>query len=121
VVDTSQVVGKHIYGNLYDCDPALLDDENFIKNIVIDAAKIAKMNIWDIKVWRFGGEKGGISIIALVLESHIAIHTWKEFNYATVDIFTCGEKSDPELAFNYIVSKINPKRITKGFINRSNF
>jgi S-adenosylmethionine decarboxylase len=120
VVATSQIVGKHVYGNLYDCDPAILDDENFMKNIVIDAAKIAKMNIWDIKVWRFGGEKGGISVIALILESHIAIHTWKEFNYVTVDIFTCGEKSDPELAFDYIVSKINPKRITKGFINRSN-
>lgn len=113
------VIGKHIYANLYGCEPSLIDDEFFLRNLIIEAAKIAKMNIWDIRTWRFGGEKGGISAIALILESHIAIHTWKEFNYATVDIFTCGEKSDPELAFNYIVSKINPKRITKGFADRS--
>ncbi|MCS7097835.1 MAG: adenosylmethionine decarboxylase [Candidatus Methanomethyliaceae archaeon] len=118
-VHLNQIIGKHIYANLYGCDPTLIDDEAFLRNLIIDAAKIAKMNIWDIKTWRFGGEKGGISAIALILESHIAIHTWKEYNYATVDIFTCGEKSDPELALNYIISKINPKYITRGFADRS--
>lgn len=114
-----QIVGKHVYGNLYGCDPKLIDDESFLKSIVIEAAKLARMTIWDTKTWKFGGEKGGVSVMALVLESHIAIHTWSELGYATVDVFTCGAKSDPELAFDYIASKLNPKTLVKHFADRS--
>lgn len=114
-----QIVGKHVYGNLYGCDPSLINDEFLLKNTVIEAAKIAKMTIWDTKTWKFGGEKGGVSVMALVLESHIAIHTWTELAYATVDVFTCGEKSDPELAFDYIASRLNPKQTVKHFADRS--
>lgn len=77
------------------------------------------MTVFDSKVWKFGGEKGGVSALALIIESHIAIHTWNEFHYATVDIFTAGEKSDPLAAFEYIVSKLKPKSVTKHFADRS--
>jgi S-adenosylmethionine decarboxylase len=114
-----KIIGKHVYGNLYGCDNAIISDENSLKNIIIDAAKIAKMTIWDTKVWKFGGEKGGLSALALILESHIAIHTWSELNYCTVDVFTCGDKSAPDLAFEYISSKLKPKSIAVHAANRS--
>jgi len=115
-----EIVGKHIYGNLYECEESYINNESALKNLVIEAAKVAKMTVWDTKVWKFGGEKGGVSALALILESHIAIHTWNEFRYATVDVFTCGEKSDPILAFDYIVSKMKPKSVTRHFADRSN-
>jgi len=114
-----QIVGKHIYGNLYGCNASQINNESALKDLVIDAAKKANMTIWDTKVWKFGGPKGGVSAIALILESHIAIHTWNEFQYATVDVFTCGGKSDPLKAFEYIVSQLNPKSVTKHFADRS--
>lgn len=114
-----QIVGKHVYGNLYGCEHELINNEVALKNIVIEAAKIANMTIWDAKSWKFGGEKGGVSALALVLESHIAIHTWNEFQYVAVDVFTCGEKSDPDRAFEYIVSKLKPRSVIKHFANRS--
>lgn len=114
-----QIVGKHVYGNLYGCDVSQISDESALKNLVIDAAKKANMTIWDTVAWKFGGPKGGVSVIALILESHIAIHTWNEFQYATVDVFTCGDKSDPKKAFQYIVSKLNPKSVTEHFADRS--
>jgi S-adenosylmethionine decarboxylase len=114
-----EIVGKHIYGNLYGCQESFINNEVALKNLVIEAAKVAKMTIWDTKVWKFGGEKGGVSALALILESHIAIHTWNEFQYATVDVFTCGDKSDPVQAFEYIVSKMKPKSVTKHFADRS--
>jgi S-adenosylmethionine decarboxylase len=117
----SKIIGKHVYGNLYGCDANVMSDENSLKNIIIKAAKIAKMTIWDTKVWKFGGEKGGLSALALILESHIAIHTWSQLNYCTVDVFTCGNNSAPDLAFEYIVSKLMPKSITMHTANRSSF
>ncbi len=119
VQQEQRVIGKHVYGNLYGCDTAAISDENSLKNIIIEAAKIAKMTIWDTKVWKFGGKKGGLSALALVLESHIAIHTWSELNYCTVDVFTCGGQSTPDLAFEYISSKLKPKSIAMHSANRS--
>ncbi len=114
-----RVIGRHVYGNLYDCPREILCDEEKLKEIVVEAAKIANMTLWEVKSWKFSGEKGGVSVIALVVESHIAIHTWVEYNYATVDVYTCGENSDPWKAFYYIVSKMKPQDYTVHYSDRS--
>ncbi|MEM2512437.1 MAG: adenosylmethionine decarboxylase, partial [Ignisphaera sp.] len=92
---TDGIIGKHVYGNLYEVDLEIATNEGLLKKIVLEAAQLANMSVYDIKSWSFGGKKGGVSVIALVIESHIAIHTWIEYQYATVDVYTCGEKSDP--------------------------
>ncbi|MEM0309158.1 MAG: S-adenosylmethionine decarboxylase, partial [Thermofilaceae archaeon] len=77
------VVGKHVYGNLYDVDLSVAADEEKLKKVVLEAAQLGKMRVWDLRSYSFGGDKGGISVIALVVESHIAVHTWIEYRYAT--------------------------------------
>ncbi len=116
-----KVVGKHVYGNLYEIDVEVGGDENKLKQIVIEAAELANMSLVEIKSWSFGGKKGGVSVIALVVESHIAIHTWVEYRYATVDVYTCGARSDPWKAFDYIVKALKPKYYTVNFADRSSF
>lgn len=32
----------------------------------------------------------GISGVVVIMESHLTIHTWPEYGYAAIDIFTCG-------------------------------
>ncbi len=113
------VVGKHVYANLYGVDPKILSDEKLLKEMVIEAAKLANMTLIEVKSWSIGGKKGGVSVIALVTESHIAIHTWVEYRYATVDIYTCGERSDPWKAFNYVVSVLKPKYYVVNYADRS--
>ncbi|MEM3986166.1 MAG: adenosylmethionine decarboxylase [Candidatus Methanomethylicia archaeon] len=120
-VTSKVIIGKHVYGNLYDCDAEILSNERLLRDIAIEAAKIANMTVWDVKSWKFGGEKGGVSVIVLVIESHIAIHTWTEYSYATLDVYTCGDKSDPEKAFDYIASKLKPKYVKKYYADRSSF
>lgn len=33
----------------------------------------------------------GLSIVYILAESHISIHTWEEYNYISIDMYTCGE------------------------------
>ncbi|GBC69817.1 S-adenosylmethionine decarboxylase proenzyme [archaeon HR01] len=113
------VVGKHVFGNLYDCSEKLLTDEKRLRKIVLEAVDIARMTLVELKSWSFGGKKGGVSVIALVQESHIALHTWAHYRYATIDVYTCGPESQPEKAFDYISSKLNPKRVSKHIADRS--
>lgn len=119
--DEDRVVGKHVYGNLYDIDVAIASDEEKLKNIVLESVKLANMTLVEIKSWSFGGKKGGVSVIALVLESHIAVHTWFSYRYATVDVYTCGEMSDPWKAFEYIINTLKPKYYTVNYADRSSF
>ncbi|BDB97415.1 adenosylmethionine decarboxylase [Saccharolobus caldissimus] len=117
--DEDRIVGKHVFGNLYDIDPQKLTNKEFLEKLVLDAVNIAHMKLVEIKSWSFGGKKGGVSVIALVEESHIALHTWNEYNYATLDVYTCGEDSDPQSAFNYIVNALGPKRYQMFYADRS--
>lgn len=119
VTKDRRIVGKHVYGNLYDIPEEIAGDEEYLREVVVKAAELANMTLLEVKSWRLGGDKGGVSVIALVLESHIAIHTWINYSYATVDVYTCGEKSDPWRAFNYIIEKLKPKEYTANYADRT--
>ncbi len=114
-----RIIGKHIWANLYGIDEKFLKSKVALRNLVLKAVKESGATLHEIHSWKFGGKKGGVSAIAIVLESHFAIHTWKEYNYATVDIYTCGEEADPEKGFKLIIKEMKPKKIKKGFVERS--
>lgn len=44
----------------------------------------------------------GVSGVVVIAESHLAIHTWPEYGYAAVDLFTCGEEVDPWQAYEFL-------------------
>ncbi|MCE4613966.1 MAG: adenosylmethionine decarboxylase [Desulfurococcales archaeon] len=113
------VIGRHVYGNMYGVDPSTLWDEDFIKETVLKAVEAAGATLHDLKSWKIEGEKGGVSVIALVLESHISIHTWPGYKYATVDVYTCGDTADPWRGFEVILNRLNPKFYTVHYSDRS--
>lgn len=113
------VVGRHYYANLYDISPERARDEEGLRQAVIKSAKLSRMKLVDVKSWSFGGDKGGVSVIALVVESHIAVHTWIEYSYATVDVYTCGEHSDPLPGLKHIINFLKPKEYYIWYADRS--
>lgn len=120
-LEMPEVIGKHVYGNLDMVDPKLISNLNALIKIVVESAKIGNLHIIEMITKKFNpynGFDGGVSIIALIEESHIALHTWPESMYATLDIYSCGEESNPDAAFNYIVSKLKPKKIVSNFVDR---
>ena len=116
---SSGIIGKHVYANLYGIDKSIASNLDYLKKVIVDAVREANATLVDLRAWRFGGSKGGVSVIALVLESHIALHTWPYYDYATLDIYTCGENTDPWKAFNYIISRIKPKQYKVYYADRS--
>ena len=113
------IVGKHVYGNLYGCDAEALADEQLIVRVVRESVRVAKATLMGVKSWKVEGVKGGVSVLALISESHIAVHTWPEYKYAAVDVFTCGDHSDPEAAFEHIVKALKPRWVVQHYADRS--
>lgn len=108
-----------MYANLYGIDLDVAGNEEVMKALVVKAAKESGATLYEAHAWKFGGKKGGVSAIALVLESHIAIHTWLEYNYATVDVYTCGEHTDPWKALEVIIKALRPRTHTVHYADRS--
>lgn len=52
----------------------------------------------------------GVSGAVIISESHLAIHTWPEYGYAAVDVFTCGDKINPWTAFKYLEEVFKAER-----------
>jgi len=107
-------VGKHCILELYDCDCARLDDEDFLRSAISNAALRAGATLLQLISHRF--QPHGVTGLALLAESHISIHTWPESGYAAVDVFTCGDHTMPETACRVLVDELRAeKHILRSF------
>jgi len=88
-----QALGRQILVEFYDCDPDVLKNRDAIDAAVNEAVKRSGATIVTSTFHTFS--PFGISGVVVIAESHVAIHTWPEYGYSAVDIFTCGENIDP--------------------------
>lgn len=86
-----------------------IEDTKEIRQILIEAVKKANNTVLKIVVHKFKPQ--GITGIVLLAESHLALHTWPEFNYTAIDIYTCGDKANPDKALEYLKEKFQPKKV----------
>lgn len=100
-----KAVGRHVIVEAFGCDRRILDDLAFLKKTLLEAARRAKMQVCGEVFHEFNPQ--GVTGVVVVKESHIAIHTWPEYGYASVDIFTCGG-ADPWRAYDHIVGVLKP-------------
>lgn len=102
-----KALGRHVLAEVYDCDPKVLNDHKLIEDILIEAAKEAKATIVETIFHKFNPH--GVSGVVVIAESHLTVHTWPEYGYAALDMFTCGEEVDPWVAFKYVAKKLKSK------------
>ena len=101
-------LGRHLLLELFDCDPDAINNLESVKGVLIEAAKRAQATIVDVVFHEFN--PFGISGVVVIAESHLSIHTWPEYRYAAVDIFSCGDILQPEIAANYLVEQFGAER-----------
>ncbi len=93
---------------LFDCDPDVLNNLEAVKGTLVEAAKRAQATIVDVVFHEFN--PFGISGVVVIAESHLSIHTWPEYRYAAVDIFSCGDTLQPDVAACYMVEQFAAER-----------
>jgi len=47
-------------------------------------------------------------------------HTWPEYGYASVDLYTCGEDIQPEVAYHFLKEALQAEISEKQFLKRGN-
>ena len=101
---------KHILFDLEECPYDLLDDERFVRNSLFHASIASNSEILKIDFHKFYPQ--GVTGYALLADSHLSIHTWPEKGVAKCDIFTCGVKSKPEKAVEYLIEAFKATKST---------
>ena len=99
--------GRHLILDLYGCNPEVLDDYQGLLELLKTALKIADANVLKIVGEKF--EPHGVTLVALLAESHASIHTWVEEGYAAVDLYTCGEKTKTHAAAEVLKKGVQAK------------
>jgi S-adenosylmethionine decarboxylase proenzyme len=99
-----KALGRQIVVEYYGCAPEVLNNVALIKRTMRDAALVSGATVVQEAFHLFNPH--GVSGVVVIAESHLAIHTWPEYGYAAVDLFTCGEDVDPDRAFMHLKEKL---------------
>jgi S-adenosylmethionine decarboxylase proenzyme len=99
--------GVQVLAEFLDCrNPQLLKDANLMGEVIKEAVKRAKAKCTNIY---FQATPPGLTIVALLVESHITVHTYPEACHASIDVFTCsGDPEKPQKIVDYLQKALNP-------------
>ncbi|MDO8474031.1 MAG: adenosylmethionine decarboxylase [bacterium] len=109
-------VGVHVIADFWG--GRVIKSTRELKTLLARAAKKGENTPLKFALHKFSPQ--GITGVVLLAESHIALHTWPEFKYTAIDIFTCGKKSKPEEALKFLQGELRPKRMQVRKIKRGN-
>ena len=108
-------MGKHYLLNLYGCSFVLLDDQEYLIGLLEAAASSSGATVVNTIFKKFDPQ--GVTVLTLLSESHISIHTWPEKGEAAVDLFTCGD-CNPKIGCDIIIQQLYAKNHTLSYIER---
>lgn len=90
-------LGRHILVEFHGCSAEILNDVPRIEHDMLEAATRSGATIINSVFHHFS--PFGVSGVIVIQESHLAIHTWPEYRYAAVDLFTCGDSVNPWVSY----------------------
>lgn len=114
-----EALGRQILVEFYDCDPEKINNVAFVESSLLEAARVSRATIISHDFHKFSPH--GVSGVVVIAESHISIHSWPEYNYAAVDVFTCGETIDPWVIQEYLKDAFESKNISSLEMKRGMF
>lgn len=103
----------------YECNEEILMDTEKLRGLLLEAAAIMGATVVDHSFSQFPG--GGVSGAVTIAESHIAIHTWPEYQFAALSIESCGDKINPWLSHSLFMERLGAKRSSEFKVDRGLF
>ena len=111
---------KHVLFDLKQCLMTTpLDDEEYVRETLIEAAKIGKLEVLKVDTHKF--EPQGVTGYALLAESHISIHTWPEDNICRCDLFSCNVDTNYKKVVEYMKERFHSCEVKRWACDRSDW
>ncbi len=114
-----EALGRQILVEFYDCDTDKINDVEYIESSFLKATRLSGATIISHNFHKFSPY--GVSGVVVIAESHVSIHSWPEYNYAAVDIFTCGDTIDPWVIQEHLKEAFNSQNTSSMEMKRGMF
>ncbi|WP_339817205.1 adenosylmethionine decarboxylase [Paenibacillus sp. FSL R7-0216] len=100
--------GRHVAVDAWGVDFEVLNNAGLLEAHLVEAAEACGATVLSIQSRQF--EPQGATVLVMLSESHLSIHTYPERGFVAIDCYTCGEMVDPQLAIDYLVTVLNPEK-----------
>jgi S-adenosylmethionine decarboxylase len=109
--------GRHLILDLYGCPRETLNNYQQLQEMLQTAVVMSGATLLRITGHKF--EPEGVTILALLAESHASIHTWPAQGYAAVDLYTCNpEGISSKKAADFIKHKLQAQEVEEQEVER---
>jgi S-adenosylmethionine decarboxylase len=110
MIQKVQSLGNHLIVELYECHREFINDARAVEDALVKAVDISGAKMVQSVVHEFNPH--GISGVVVIEESHFSVHTWPEYGYCALDIFTCGDEIDYYSALHYLKQEFKAKNFS---------
>jgi S-adenosylmethionine decarboxylase proenzyme len=106
--------GIHLLGEWYGCpaDTPVFTRAETLRDACLKAVEQAGLTVVGERFFQF--QPQGVTGTVLLAESHLAIHTWPEAGFVTVDVYVCNYTTDnsdkAERVFRALQEVLKPQR-----------
>ncbi len=108
-------IGRLLIADLHFCE-ADLDDADAMEREMVRAVETAGAVVLRTCFHRF--RPHGVSGVIIISASHLTVHTYPEWSYAALDIFTCGKTVDPQIILELLLGFFRPQVIVPECLTR---
>lgn len=111
---TSPTSGKHVILEMWDaCNT---NSPSAIEAALTEACRKGGLRLLKVLIHQF--EPFGISGVAMIAESHITIHTWPEYSFIAVDIYSNNRDADINKVAQTMKAAFSPGQVNQVEIKR---
>jgi S-adenosylmethionine decarboxylase len=98
--------GRHVAVDAWGIAFDHLNHADKLSAQMVQAAESSGASILSVQVKQF--EPQGATVLLLLSESHMSIHTYPEKGFAALDCYTCGTAVDPDIAIKAMLAFLEP-------------
>ncbi|ONM47760.1 adenosylmethionine decarboxylase [Nocardia donostiensis] len=114
---TAEFTGWHVLAEFGGVDADLCNDVERLETALRESLVAAGVTICDVVHKQF--EPHGVTVLALLSESHASIHTYPESGDIFVDVFTCGSAgSGADKAVEFLREALAPQHVELSTVRR---
>jgi len=109
--------GRHVAVDTWGIQFEKLNDPDWLQAQMVEAAEASGATVLSVQARQF--EPQGATVLVMLSESHLSIHTYPERGFAAIDCYTCGQTVDPQVAIDHLVAVLQPaqtyaKKLVRG-------
>ncbi|MBW2637227.1 MAG: adenosylmethionine decarboxylase [Deltaproteobacteria bacterium] len=110
--------GKQHVAEFFNCSKDILNDVDEIERILKESILASDIELISISSHKYAPI--GVTAIAIVSESHVAIHTYPEARHASIDIYTCSRGPASATILSHLKDKLEPFTTRIAVLSRGN-